>query len=116
MTQKSRYQGDNQEDIPVRKQEEEERVELSGAFKEPKKRDKERIQLDFSPDALEKLDQMKEIIGASTRAETIRQALRLFEWFVTELRPSDTITVTDEEKEIVTKFSVKLIRGTMESS
>jgi len=70
---------------------------------------KERVQLDFAPEALARLDELKEDIGATTRAETIRQALRLFNWFVSESRPDDTITITDREGNIVSKFKAILI-------
>ena len=70
---------------------------------------KERVQLDFAPEALTRLDELKDDIGATTRAETIRQALRLFNWFVSETRPDDTITITDRTGEIVSKFKAILI-------
>ncbi|GAC1359722.1 MAG: hypothetical protein NVS2B12_37760 [Ktedonobacteraceae bacterium] len=70
---------------------------------------KERVQLDFAPEALARLDELKDDIGATTRAETIRQALRLFNWFVSESRPDDTITITDRDGKIVSKFKAILI-------
>jgi hypothetical protein len=53
--------------------------------KETKKREYTRVQLDFSSDALEMLDQLKEGVGANTRAEVIRLALRLLDWFASEI-------------------------------
>lgn len=79
--------------------------------KESKPRTKERVQLDFALDALERLDNLKEQIGASTRAETIRQSLRLFEWFVNDTDPGDTITITDSSGEIVATFKAKLLHN-----
>lgn len=79
--------------------------------KELKSRTKERVQMDFSLDALERLDHLKEETGASTRAETIRQALRLFEWFVNDTDPTDTITITDNDGEIVATFKAKLLHN-----
>ncbi len=79
--------------------------------KENKPRTKERVQLDFALDALERLDKLKEQTGASTRAETIRQALRLFEWFVNDTDPGDTITITDSSGEIVATFKAKLLHN-----
>lgn len=70
---------------------------------------KERVQLDFTLEALSRLDELKEEIGASTRAETIRQALRLFSWFVNESKPDDIITITDKKGLIVSKFKANLI-------
>lgn len=70
---------------------------------------KERVQLDFAPEALARLDELKDEIGATTRAETIRQALRLFNWFVSETSPDDVITITDHDDKIVSKFKAILI-------
>jgi len=80
-----------------------------------KRRSKERIQFDFSIDALERLDHIKELTGASTRAEAIRQALRLYEWFVTETDPSDTITIKDKDNVLLSTFKAKLLHNSMKS-
>ena len=84
---------------------------VEASQKESKQRTKERVQLDFALDALERLDNLKEQIGASTRAETIRQSLRLFEWFVNDTNPGDTITITDSSGEIVATFKAKLLHN-----
>lgn len=84
--------------------------------KEDKSRTKERVQMDFSSDALERLDKLKEEIGASTRAETIRQALRLFEWFVNDTHPNDTITITDNNGETVATFKARLLHNATKHS
>lgn len=41
-----------------------------------------RVQLDFSSEAFEKLVEIKKKSGATTNAEVIRNALRLYEWFL----------------------------------
>jgi len=79
------------------------------ALKETKKRDKERVQFDFAPEALDRIDDMKDRIGATTRAEVIRQALRVLEWFITETEPNDTITITNSDNETIAKFKAKLL-------
>ena len=81
----------------------------SGTRGQPRRKDKERVQLDFSTESLVRLDQLKTRIGASTRAETIRQALRLFEWFVTETEPDNTIEVTSKSGELISKFKASLL-------
>lgn len=68
----------------------------------------QRLQFEFSPEALDKLDKIKEKSGATTRAEAIRQALRVYEWVVNELEPDDTITVKKGEKE-KTNFRAQLL-------
>ncbi|MET0754374.1 MAG: ribbon-helix-helix protein, CopG family [Pyrinomonadaceae bacterium] len=40
--------------------------------------EKARVQFDFTLDALDKLDHIKDATNASTRAEVIRQALKLY--------------------------------------
>jgi len=85
-------------------------AEMSNSTREhSKRRDKERVQLDFSTESLIRLDQLKERIGATTRAETIRQALRLFEWFVDETEPGSIIEVTSESGELTSKFKASLL-------
>jgi uncharacterized protein (UPF0305 family) len=39
---------------------------------------KARVQFDFSKESLDKLDEIKDTVNASTRAEVIRRALTLF--------------------------------------
>lgn len=74
---------------------------------------KERVQLDFSQDSLQRLDTLKVLIGAGTRAETIRQALRLFDWFINETDPDSVIEVTDKNGEVTSKFKASLLHGSV---
>lgn len=74
-------------------------------------REKERVQLDFAPEALQRLDLLKEETGASTRAETIRQALRLYDWFIHETQPDSTIQITDREGNITSIFKASLLHS-----
>ncbi len=69
---------------------------------------KERLQFDFSLEALERLDKLKEKSGATTRAEAVRNALRAYEWIINELDPDYTVTVTKGGKE-VSKFKAQLL-------
>jgi hypothetical protein len=43
---------------------------------------KTRLQFDFTDDALGELDELKSATGAPSRAEVIRQSLRLLQWTV----------------------------------
>jgi acetyl-CoA carboxylase carboxyltransferase component len=79
-----------------------------------KRRAKERIQLDFSADALSRLERLKNLLDTSTRAEVIRLALRLLEWFATEVPGDAMITVTDREEKLIAKFNAKLLYGSKE--
>lgn len=69
---------------------------------------KERLQFDFSPEALKRLDAMKEHAHATTRAEVVRDALRVYEWLLTEVQPSHTIIVVDDNAE-VTRVKASLL-------
>lgn len=71
---------------------------------------KERLQFDFTLDALERLDHMKEQTQAATRAEVVRNALRLYEWFVNDVEPDHTIKVFDKDNELISAFKAKLLR------
>jgi metal-responsive CopG/Arc/MetJ family transcriptional regulator len=53
---------------------------------------KTRLQFDFSDESLGQLDELKGATGAPSRAEVIRQALRLLQW---------TIEQTQDEKATV---------------
>ena len=75
-------------------------------------KEKIRVQLDFTRGALDALDQLKVLINANTRAETIRRALRIMWWFVTEVNSEDVITITNKDKEIVSKFRAGLLDST----
>lgn len=41
-----------------------------------------RIQFEFSPDAVERLDNMKKLTEKSSYADVVRDALRVYEWIV----------------------------------
>lgn len=73
------------------------------------KRDKWRVQLDFSEKALAELDQLKEILSASARAEVVRDAIRWFSWCTQEVSQGGTILLEREGKlrEIVFPFFTK---------
>lgn len=71
---------------------------------------KTRVQFDFAPEALRRLDEIKAKTGAATRAETVRMALRLYEWFVyeTSSHPNCTLTLTDQDH-IISQFRASLL-------
>jgi hypothetical protein len=69
---------------------------------------KQRIQFDFSPDALRRLEELKEKTDASTKAEVVREALKLYEWFVTQVDPDCIVEIKDkEEKKTLYKIPVR---------
>lgn len=54
-----------------------------------------RLQLDFSQEAYERLAQIKEKSEARTNAEVVRNALRLYEWFLDLKRKNAKIHVVE---------------------
>lgn len=70
---------------------------------------KERVQFDFSPEALQRLDEIKGKVEATTRAEVVRNALRLYEWLVDEVDPDNTIKVFDKNDQAIAIFKARLL-------
>ena len=71
--------------------------------------EKQRVQFDFSPEALKRLDTIKEKTGASTRAEAVRMALRAYEWLVDEIDSESVIKVFNKENEEISALKAKLL-------
>jgi hypothetical protein len=65
---------------------------------------KQRIQFDFTPESMKRLENLKEKTDATTKAEVVRNALRLYEWFVTQIDPNSTIEIKDKEGETLYKI------------
>ena len=59
---------------------------------------KHRLQFDFAEAALKELDDLQGAAGIPTRAELIRQALRLFQWILTETQHGATILIERDKK------------------
>lgn len=60
-----------------------------------------RVQLDFSPQAFKRLQAVKEQVEARTNAEVVRNALRLYEWFLTQRDESAEVMVKRKDGEVV---------------
>lgn len=74
---------------------------------------KERVQLDFTPEALQKLEEIQKAVGATTRAEVIRNAIRLYSWFITETTPNSKIKIFNEKDEITSAFKASLLHDAL---
>jgi metal-responsive CopG/Arc/MetJ family transcriptional regulator len=70
---------------------------------------KQRVQFDFSQEALKRLDEMQERLGAPTKAEVVRNALKLYEWLINEIDPSSTIVIQDKEDKVQFRIPVKVL-------
>lgn len=67
-----------------------------------------KIQFEFSPDALRRLEDLKMQVDASTWAEVVRNALRVYEWMVTEIDPNYTLEIQDEQGRPVFRIPAKV--------
>ena len=68
---------------------------------------KTRLQFDFTEDALNELDVLKNQTGASTRAEVIRQSLRLLQWTVEEVKKKEGTLIVErdgKQREVLLPF------------
>ena len=59
---------------------------------------RQRVQLDFTPEALERLREIKEMAEAKTNAEVVRNALRLYEWFLKQRQENYKIQLVKDNK------------------
>lgn len=74
-----------------------------------------RVQFDFSPEAMQRLDEIRQMAGAATRAEVMRNALRMYAWFITETEPDSTIKIINGNGELTSVFKASLLHDTMKS-
>ncbi len=73
--------------------------------------EKIRVQFEFVPEAYARLEALKLATDASTRAEVVRNALRLYEWFVNEAKADSTIMSIDEKGQVTSQFKARLLLG-----
>ena len=70
---------------------------------------KQRVQFDFSIEALKRLETMQEQLDASTKAEVVRNALKLYEWFLTQIGEESIIEIQDKEGKTQFRIPVKVL-------
>jgi hypothetical protein len=73
--------------------------------------EKVRVQFEFTPDALARLEAIKLATDAPTKAEVVRNALRLYEWFVNEAEADNTIISMDKNGQATSQFKARLLLG-----
>jgi hypothetical protein len=63
---------------------------------------RERVQLQLSPEAVERLRFLRESTDATSNAEVFRKSLQLYEWILDQLRKGYRIRLVkdDEEKDV----------------
>ena len=64
---------------------------LSALKQEERRAESRRIQFEFSAEAFERLEKLKEATKASSYAEVVRDALRVYEWVVEETNEGNDI-------------------------
>ena len=69
---------------------------------------KQRIQFDFTPDALKRLENLMIHVNASSKAEVIRNALKLYEW-IAQADPDDMVELKDKEGKTLSLVPVKVL-------
>jgi hypothetical protein len=47
---------------------------------------RQRVQLDFTPEAFARLQEIKDMADATSNAEVVRNAIRLYDWFLQQRR------------------------------
>ncbi len=57
-----------------------------------------RLQLVFSADAYRRLNDAKHLSGASSQAQTVRDAIRVFAWFLQQRRDGFEIALLRDDK------------------
>lgn len=64
------------------------------------------MQLDFSPEAFDRLQEIKNLADARTNAEVVRNAIRLYEWFLRQKREHFKVQLVkgDKVKEVELVF------------
>jgi len=63
-----------------------------------------RIQFDLTEEAHTRLQKIKEMSGATTKAEVFRASLRLFEWTIKQKQEGKSFIVKDGENEQPVEF------------
>jgi hypothetical protein len=68
--------------------------------------DKSRVQFDFTPEALQTLDKLKDRLNVKTRADVVRYSLRILDWVLSTLESDAKILVEKDgrQQEIVFPF------------
>jgi hypothetical protein len=77
-------------------------VDPAGAIERGEGQGRRRVQIDFSPAAYARLDSIRERSEAQSNAETVRNALRLYDWFLRQREEGYEVRLVkgDEERAV----------------
>lgn len=70
---------------------------------------KQRIQFDFTAESMKRLETLREKTDATTKAEVVRNALKLYEWFITQTDHNSIIEIKDSEGNIQFKIPISAL-------
>ena len=75
---------------------------MDPAVSEREGQGRRRVQIDFSPAAYARLDSIRERSDAQSNAETVRNALRLYDWFLRQREEGYEVRLVkgDEERAV----------------
>jgi hypothetical protein len=68
---------------------------------------KNRLQFDFTDEALQELDELKSATGAASRAEVIRRALQMLQWTIEQVRDEHGTVIVEKngrQREVIFPF------------
>jgi len=60
---------------------------------------RQRVAFDLAPEAVRQLEEIRGMAHASTRAEVVRNALRLYRWFLEQRAEGSEVILRDEKNE-----------------
>jgi hypothetical protein len=66
------------------------------------KKTKHRLQFDFSDESLKMFDALAEDLDASTRAEVLRHALRVYSWLVRKAKDGSDLNLSSDDIKVIT--------------
>lgn len=77
-------------------------AEPTGATASKERSGRRRVQIDFSPDAYARLESIRERGDAQSNAEAVRNALRLYDWFLRQREEGYEVRLVkgDEERAV----------------
>ena len=72
--------------------------------------DRLRVQFDFSPDALARLEALQEQAKAKTKADIVRKALSIYEW-LWQQDPETIIEMKEQDGHVLVHMPIHVLRS-----
>jgi hypothetical protein len=70
---------------------------------------KAKVRIEFADEAIARMDALQKITHASTRDDVVKNALSLYEWFVTNAKQDSIIKIVNKNNKLVSDFEAKLL-------